>query len=115
MLVRPGFEPTASHSADRRSPNLANRGADTVVAAVDVVTIVTVVTLSPLSLLSPLSPLSLGTFSTNGFQDGYGELDREGLGIQGAVCTKARENKNSLATKTIPDYGVNEIVGETRT
>ena len=57
----------------------------------------------------------LGTFSTDGFQDGYGELDRAGLGIQGAVRTKARENKNSLATKTIPDYGVNEIVGETRT
>ena len=57
----------------------------------------------------------LGTFSTDGFQDGYGELDREGLGIQGTVRTKARENKNSLATKTIPDYGVNEIVGETRT
>ena len=59
----------------------------------------------------------IGTFSTDGFQDGYGELDRAGLGIQGAVRTKARENKNSLATKTIPDYGVNEIVlvGETRT
>ena len=57
----------------------------------------------------------LGTFSTDGFQDGYGELDRAGLGIQGAVRKKARENKNSLATKTIPDYGVNEIVGETRT
>ena len=57
----------------------------------------------------------LGTFSTDGFQDGYGELDREGLGIQGTVQTKARENKNILATKTIPDYGVNEIVGETRT
>ena len=63
---------------------------------------------------SPAS-LTLGTFSTDGFQDGYGELDRAGLGIQGAVRTKARENKNSLATKTIPDYGVNEIVGETRT
>ena len=60
-------------------------------------------------------PKLLGTFSTDGFQDGYGELDRAGLGIQGAVRTKARENKNSLATKTIPDYGVNEIVGETRT
>ena len=57
----------------------------------------------------------IGTFSTDGFQDGYGELDRAGLGIQGAVRTKASENKNSLATKTIPDYGVNEIVGETRT
>ena len=56
----------------------------------------------------------LGTFSTDGFQDGYGELDRAGLGIQGAVRAKARENKNSLATKTIPDYGVNKIVGETR-
>ena len=59
--------------------------------------------------------MKIGTFSTDGFQDGYGELDRAGLGIQGAVRTKARENKNSLATKTIPDYGVNEIVGETRT
>ena len=28
MLVRPGFEPTASHSADRRSPNWANQAAD---------------------------------------------------------------------------------------
>ena len=27
MLVRPGFEPTASRSADRRSPNWANRAA----------------------------------------------------------------------------------------
>ena len=62
-----------------------------------------------------VAALSVGTFSTDGFQDGYGELDRAGLGIQGAVRTKARENKNSLATKTIPDYGVNEIVGETRT
>ena len=30
----------------------------------------------------------LGTFSTDGFQDGYSELDRAGLGIQGAVRTK---------------------------
>ena len=64
---------------------------------------------------APLLITTIGTFSTDGFQDGYGELDRAGLGIQGAVRTKARENKNSLATKTIPDYGVNEIVGETRT
>ena len=63
----------------------------------------------------PVAYELIGTFSTDGFQDGYGELDRVGLGIQGAVRTKARENKNSLATKTIPDYGVNEIVGETRT
>ena len=27
MLVRPGFEPTASRSADRRSPNWVNRAA----------------------------------------------------------------------------------------
>ena len=69
-----------------------------------------------ITLFPPPPPLRRsGTFSTDGFQDGYGELDRAGLGIQGAVRTKARENKNSLATKTIPDYGVNEIVGETRT
>ena len=67
------------------------------------------------SHLQARSKHKIGTFSTDGFQDGYGELDRAGLGIQGAVRTKARENKNSLATKTIPDYGVNEIVGETRT
>ena len=68
-----------------------------------------------LSCVYCVSVWILGTFSTDGFKDGYGELDRAGLGIQGAVRTKARENKNSLATKTIPDYGVNEIVGETRT
>ena len=33
-------------------------------------------------------PNKVGTFSTDGFQDGYGELDRAGLGIQGAVRTK---------------------------
>ena len=59
-------------------------------------------------------PNKVGTFSTDSFQDGYGELNRAGLGIQGALRTKARENKNSLATKTIPDYGMNEV-GETRT
>ena len=31
MLVRPGFEPTASCSADRRSPNWANRAAVNVI------------------------------------------------------------------------------------
>ena len=38
MLVRPGFEPTASRSADRRSPNWANRAA--VIAAVSALGIV---------------------------------------------------------------------------
>ena len=38
MLVRPRFEPTASRSADRRSPNWANRAA--VIAAVSALGIV---------------------------------------------------------------------------
>ena len=44
----------------------------------------------------------LGTFSTDGFEDGYGELNRAGTGMPGANRPKARENRNSLATKTIP-------------
>ena len=58
-------------------------------------------------------PNKVGTFSTDGFQDGYGELDRAGLGDTRRRPHKS-SNKNSLATKTIPDYGMNEV-GETRT
>ena len=46
--------------------------------------------------------LTLGTFSTDSFEDGYGELNRAGTGMPGADRPKARENRNSLATKTIP-------------
>ena len=45
---------------------------------------------------------AVGTFSTDGFEDGYAELNRAGTGMPGADRPKARENRNSLATKTIP-------------
>ena len=47
----------------------------------------------------PVAHPSTGTFSTDGFEDGYGELNRAGTGMPGADRPKARENRNSLATK----------------
>ena len=56
-----------------------------------------------------------GTFSTDSFEDSYGELDRAGTGDTRRRPPKGPRKYKYLSNQDNPcDYGVNETVGEPR-